>query len=88
MKVVSGKLFSLAALSFAGIPRFSCSVSKKVAHRAVDRNRAKRRARAAFLNVASKARGLYLVTIKKPALAAPFSSLEEELRMLLHMLNT
>ncbi len=81
VKTVSGRFFTLQSLPFLGSKlRFSCSISKKVAVRAVDRNRARRRVRAAFRSVARP--GLFVIQIKKSALTASYTEITEELRAL------
>lgn len=87
LKTVSGKLFTVQRLPYSeSDTRFSCVVSKKVVPKAVDRNRAKRRARAAFKEVWPEA-GLYVVHVKKLALSANFKELCSELSMLLEKLK-
>jgi ribonuclease P protein component len=81
VKTVSGRFFTLQRLSSLGNEtRFSCSISKKIAPRAVDRNRARRRVRAAFRLIGRS--GLFVIQIKKPALLAHYTELTEELRAL------
>ena len=80
-KVVSGRLFTLQRLpSPRKETRFSCSISKKVVGKAVDRNRMRRRTRAAFRGVAKP--GLFVIHIKKPALLISYKEVVEELRTL------
>ncbi len=77
-KAASGRLFTIQRLPFQGdTARFSCVVSKKVARTAVDRNRVRRRVRAAFRPLVVT--GLFVIHIKKPALAAPFTEIAREL---------
>lgn len=79
---VSGTFFVLSQLSLQDVDGFSCVISKKTAPTAVERNRAKRRARTAFL-AAGGGRGAYVIGIRKPALAAPHHELVRELSKLL-----
>ena len=61
---------------------FSCSISKKNAPLAVDRNREKRRCRAIFSSLSPRT-AEYRVQIKKNALGASFKELTEELTHLI-----
>ena len=58
--------------------RVACTVSKKVAPRAVDRNRAKRVCRAVFAPHLKGTRGLFIVQVRTPALGAPHRELAHE----------
>lgn len=81
VKIISGRFFTLQKLPFlGGKTRFSCSISKKVAVKAVDRNRARRRVRAAFRAITKP--GLFVIQIKKPALVASYTEIIDELRAL------
>lgn len=79
--MASGRLFNIQKLPYSGSEaRFSCSISKKVASKATERNRVRRRVRAAFRDVA-KGPGLFVIVIKKPALLAAYDELREELKL-------
>lgn len=85
-KSTSSRFFTIRRISVAAQARtrFSCVISKKIAHKAVDRNRAKRRVRSAF--PLDAARGLYVIQIKKPALTASFSEMRVDIQALLQSL--
>lgn len=86
-KVISGVFFSVQRLPSSGQKgQFSCTISKKVAPKAVDRNKARRRARAALRSMGDL-RGLYVIHIKKPALTASYARIVEELRAQLARLH-
>lgn len=86
-KAASGRFFTIQRLAGTGDQfRFSCVVSKKVAQKAVDRNRVRRQARAAFRHLALS--GLFVIHVKKPALSVTFQELREEVGVLAKKLGS
>lgn len=74
-----GTYYSLSKRLRPGAERVACVVSKKVASRAVDRNKAKRVCRAVFApHVREKDTQRFVVHVRKPALGAPHATLVRE----------
>ena len=70
----------------ATVPQWTCVVSKKVMRRAVDRNRAKRQCRAAFMETRKDmplSPLAYIVHVKSAARSAAYSELLSDIRTLL-----
>jgi ribonuclease P protein component len=80
----SSGLFSLIVAKTPGKSALACTVSKKVSPRAADRNRVKRRMRAAmraFLPFPPETS--FIVIAKKAAVDATYAQVEHDLRQLM-----
>ncbi len=84
-KTVMGRFFAIQRLSQAETLRFSCIISKKVAQKAVERNRIRRRVRALFREAAKP--GLFVIRVKKQACDAEFQELRKEITSLIMKLG-
>jgi len=86
LKTVSSRFFTMRHISSGGgACRFSCTISKKVLSKATERNRVKRRVRAALKEVLP-VEGVYVIQIKPPAVDAPYTTLTQEGRHLFNKL--
>ena len=86
---VHGGYYSLTTKSMKAEPRVACVVSKKVATRAVDRNKAKRVCRAIFgPYVRDIGERTLFVHVRKSALDAPHKELVKEASQLIKQVIT
>ena len=88
---MSGALFSLSVSPLRGesVPRWACVVSKKVAAKAIQRNRIKRQCRE---SVRARAGGVpeplaLIFRAKKEAVRATFAELDHDIRSLIEKLR-
>jgi len=78
-----GRFFTLTvAKSSDGQPHFACIVSKKTAHRAHERNRIKRRCRAAVREISPREPFAFVFTAKRSALDAEYAEILTDVRSL------
>ncbi len=86
-KRLNGSLFTLSWGSLPGrtTPGGACIVSSKVAPRAVDRNKIKRRCRSILAQILAKspAGKLYIMVAKKAALDASYREVQKEIASLI-----
>ena len=89
-KRLQGNLFSLSTFSLSGgDAKFTCVVSKKVAQKAVDRNRLKRQCREVVRPLMKRVQHplALVLTAKKSAATAPFSAIREDIERLIQSLQ-
>src|SRR5687767_14358894 len=83
IKRLNSGLFSLSISKAAGLPKISCVVSKKVSHKAVVRNRVKRRMRAALRELPLPAGTASILSAKPGAATAEYTAIREDIAELI-----
>lgn len=78
-----GRFFTLTASPVQDGTKFACIVSKKTTPKAHDRNLIRRRARAAFRELAPKKTALYIFAAKKNVNAAAYNEIRADIASLI-----
>lgn len=79
-RLFHSSFFSAKLLKIEGLSRFSVAVSKKVAKKAVDRNKTRRRVYSSLRPIIAKISGIHgVIMIKAPVLKASLKEIESEM---------